>query len=314
MLKKHERRLTTLVFITLVLTYLVILAGAVVRTTQSGMGCPDWPKCFGKWIPPTDVSQLPPNYQEIYAHRGYADTTFDAYHTWVEYVNRLLGALLGLVIFATLIYSFIHKKINPKVFWLLLLSFLLIGFQGWLGSLVVASNLAPAKITVHMITALILLALLVYIFHLLQNNTDVPSTKANWKHYMYLALAFTLLQILLGTQVRQEVDTIAKSLHYLNRETWIDKLSALFKFHRSFSILIVIFNSWILKKAWTQFRGNSNMIQLVYMQIVLLCAEVFIGMTLNYFDFPAAMQPAHLLVASLLFGVQVRFLLLLKKH
>ena len=75
--------------------FLVILAGGIVRMTQSGMGCPDWPKCFGRWIPPTSVDQLPANYKEIYAFK-YVDTSFNPYHTWIEYINRLLGSLLGL--------------------------------------------------------------------------------------------------------------------------------------------------------------------------------------------------------------------------
>ena len=133
---KASKRFSFFLFITIILTYLVILAGAVVRTTQSGMGCPDWPKCFGRWIPPTEVSQLPADYQQVYAHRGYADTTFNAYHTWVEYVNRLLGALLGLIIFITLLLSLPYWNTNRAVFWLTFTSFILIGFQGWLGSLV----------------------------------------------------------------------------------------------------------------------------------------------------------------------------------
>jgi cytochrome c oxidase assembly protein subunit 15 len=312
MTAKRESRLLTLVFITLVLTYLVILAGAVVRTTQSGMGCPDWPKCFGKWIPPTDVSQLPENYQSIYADKGYADTTFDAYHTWVEYVNRLLGALLGLVIFIALFVGFLNRKSNPKVFGLLFISFVLIGFQGWLGSLVVASNLAPTKITIHMVTALLLLALLVYIYHVLQKNKETQFTSFAVKPWMYLVLSLTLIQVLLGTQVRQEVDVIAKSLNHLQRETWADKLSWLFKLHRTFSLVVIAVSAWVLFKALPYFFTNKKILLSIYLQIVLLGAEVFVGIILNYFAFPAAMQPAHLLLASLLFGVQVRFLLLLK--
>ena len=127
--------------VSLIIIYLVIAAGSIVRMTGSGMGCPDWPKCFGYWIPPTERSQLDwlPNHEytkgqviildqelriaersfnsrlnydsknwEHYTKHDYA--LFNPYHTWIEYLNRLLGALAGLAVLVMTVLSFWLKK------------------------------------------------------------------------------------------------------------------------------------------------------------------------------------------------------------
>ena len=158
-------RFIRLTQITLLFVYLVIIAGAVVRASGSGMGCPDWPKCFGNWVPPTNVSQLPENYKEIYAGEHHAVAEFNALNTWVEYVNRLLGAVLGILIFLQLLASLKFRKINKTIVILSFIEFILIGFQAWLGAKVVSSNLAPVKITIHMVTALVILSVALLIIH-----------------------------------------------------------------------------------------------------------------------------------------------------
>ena len=123
--------------------YFVILVGGIVRASGAGMGCPDWPTCFGQWIPPTEITQLPDNYQEIYANQGYSDTQFNPIKTWIEYINRLVGVTIGICILLTAWSARIYLTTDKSVFYIALGTLFLVGFQGWLGSVVVASNLQP---------------------------------------------------------------------------------------------------------------------------------------------------------------------------
>ena len=142
--------------------FFLIFVGALVRATGSGMGCPDWPTCFGRWIPPTQESQLPENYHQLYADRGYANTDFNPTKTWTEYVNRLTGVTIGLLVFATMLLSFRFRNSDRVIVCCSTAVFILVGLQGWLGALVVASNLRPVMISVHMLSALTIVGLLIY--------------------------------------------------------------------------------------------------------------------------------------------------------
>jgi len=162
MTDRKLRRFRRLGMITVAAVYCLILIAGAVRATGSGMGCPDWPTCFGQWIPPTQESQLPDNYQQIYAERGYANTTFNAKKTWIEYSNRLVGVLIGILIFLTMLASRHFRTTDNLVTKLSVAAFLAVVFQGWLGSRVVASNLHPGMVTVHMLLAQVIVATLIW--------------------------------------------------------------------------------------------------------------------------------------------------------
>ena len=294
-----KQYLSALAKINVVLILLVILAGSVVRSTQSGMGCPDWPKCYGLFIPPTHIDQLPQNYKQIYAHQGIPAEDFDAVKTWIEYINRLLGAILGITVFLQLLSSLYHWKQDKTITLLSIAIFLGTGFQGWLGALVVASNLAPLKITVHMLMAM---ALLLLGTHIAWKPNIISNIVFNKKasYFIGLSIIAVIIQILLGTQVRQEIDQLAKALNYSQRDIWISNLSSIFSIHRSFAHVILLIHAYIIYIIFKSKTDLSSIKTIAYMIACTLFLEISAGIILNYMDMPACIQPIHLLLASIL--------------
>lgn len=280
--------------IILINIFLVILAGGVVRMTQSGMGCPDWPKCFGRWIPPTNVNQLPANYKELYAFK-YVDTSFNPYHTWIEYFNRLLGAILGLLLVIQFFWSLIYFRSNSKIVWLSFALLLLTGFQGWLGSKVVEANLEVVKVTTHMLVALVIAALGITIIHISSFDKKFVDNK-KLKMFSLLTIVLLLVQIILGTQVREQIDHISASLNFGQREIWISKLNYIFYIHRTFSIVIacICIYLFLLYKRYQALKTATWLI------LICVVANILLGIIMAYFDIPSLAQPLHLLLSSIL--------------
>ena len=279
----------------LVWVFLVIIAGAVVRMTQSGMGCPDWPRCFGKWVPPTNAKELPPDFEK-YLKQQDIDHTFNVYHTWTEYINRLVGALLGLLLLVQFVWAIkLFWKTNRKIVGFSAAILLLTGFQGWLGKRVVDANLASAKISTHMIVALLIAALALTIIHLQSVKINMVNKKLS--NISLLAIALVTLQIIFGTNVREQIDVISKALDYGGRQFWIEKLDITFYIHRSFSIVVAA------ACFYTVFQFKKAGIKLFSSRLIIFCVvgEILLGVILTYLNIPAAAQPLHLLLSSLLF-------------
>lgn len=318
----------------LVLVYLVIIAGALVRMTGSGMGCPDWPKCFGYYIPPTEEKELlytvgkeyskgqviiknesllvakedfvaPNNFEntkwEKYTKHDYA--IFNPFHTWVEYLNRLVGALAGIACLITLFLSISFWKENKKLILFNLLICFLMGFQAWLGKTVVDSVLNPYKITTHMLAALLIVAVQLYVIYAVQEKKSNKKSDAEFKWVLYAALVFTVIQIIFGTQVRESVDTIVEA--GLPKEIWIQNPKGGFLTHRSFSLLVVAANAFLFWRNRSIALGFEKMNWI----LAVLCMEIASGIAMYYFDFPFGSQTIHIVMATLLFGIQLYLVL-----
>lgn len=326
-MKKWLSRLSS---IEIVLIFLVILAGSVVRMTGSGMGCPDWPQCFGYTIPPTERSVL--DWQpdrsfeegqmiihrealytakqdftsgatidiekwEKYTKHDYAQ--FNPTHTWIEYINRLLGALSGLPMLALLLLSLWYLRQDYRYALLSLAGLFMLGFEAWLGKLVVDGNLIPGSITIHMLGAIMILTILLVFRGLLKEEGQAVYYTLRYRNLLLVALVLTLIQIILGTQVREEIDHLQQA--GVARSSWMDQLDWVFYVHRSFSLVVLGVNAYL----WYLNRRLGLGYRLWQLVALLLVAEILVGIILAYLDLPAVAQPVHLMLGAGLWASQI---------
>lgn len=284
---------------TLAAVCLLILVGGIVRATGSGLGCPDWPKCFGQWVPPTDVSQLPVDYKEVFKVAGKEIADFDVIKTWTEYLNRLLGTVIGMMIIGVVILSYAFKGKKTGLILYSWVALVLVSFQGWVGAVVVQTHLASYMITIHMFLALCLVYLLFWLLRVAQDKTYGKELRweALWQTKSLILVLFilSLLQVLLGTQVREAIDVVIKTYPDLLRADWVERSGMTFLIHRSFSIVLLITQGLLCVRLF-KFNFDRD----AHFQGILFLGCIGSGIGLAYFNFPAWLQPVHLVMALVL--------------
>ena len=343
---KGEKRFQSINLLSVVALFILILAGGIVRSTGSGMGCPDWPKCFGRYIPPVKEAQLPTNYRTEYIDQqlkknvhfakvlsalGYTSLAlkikagtsvanhqqeeFNAAKTWTEYINRLIGAITGILLLLTSLYSFYYWKVNKLIVFLSLFNLILVGFQAWLGSIVVSSNLVPWIVTAHMLIALGILAISIYTWHkskVMQSGRRIQ-TKLIVIIVTGLALILDIIQITIGTEVREKIDEYADRLKGDYRQEWVNRVGEILYNHKNMALMVIIVNIVLYLFIRKNFIKSSIQQQLMSASIIVIMLQAFTGVTLSYWSLPPVAQVAHIILASLLFGAQFYLLLNLFK-
>jgi len=303
------------------------------------MGCPDWPKCFTRYIPPTSAADLPVDYKQKYvAIRqaknqrfaktldvfGYTDLArriredksilipeeFNATKTWTEYVNRLIGAASGIFLLLTAIYSFSYRSESKLIPFLSVFNLLLIGFQAWLGSIVVSTNLVAWIVTVHMLLALAILAICITTYHLAK-VAGRPKLNINpITHIVTIfALVISILQITFGTEVREKIDAVSTRLQGGYRNEWIKNAGEIFERHRDIAVLVLLINVILYALIRRAFNRHSLQQQIMSFTFLMLALQIITGILLSYLSLPPYAQATHILLASLLFGAQYYLML-----
>jgi len=296
---------------------LLIFVGAIVRATGSGMGCPDWPTCWGCLIPPTSADQIDVNkldiekYRKRAARHGVDPATitrdsvikeFNPTHTWVEYVNRLTSLPLGLLTLATFIMAQWQWRKRPVIPIVAAFALFLLGLNAWMGAQIVFSGLKPGIITIHMALAILMLCLLVF---LAWRGCDEPWSLPKSSRDNGLAKIAILLFVLiiaegvLGSQVREKTDALHKDSSAAPRVEWVGELeqSPTYLIHRS--------GSWALLLASIMFfvRAKKNQTgakALEYIVLGIVLSQMCLGLILSHVGILPIAQVLHIGLSSIL--------------
>ena len=180
-----------LLFFSTFLTLCVVVFGAYVRLTDAGLGCPDWPGCFGTLSVPESVEAI------AQANNMYPDSIVEVGKAWREMIHRYLAGGLGLLIAVLSFLSIKYRHQLEVPLYLPLFLVVLVSFQAALGMWTVTELLKPAIVSLHLIGGMTILGLLTYITHRQFGTTGLIVNK-NLFLIARFAILLLFIQILLG--------------------------------------------------------------------------------------------------------------------
>lgn len=303
----------------LVSVLVLMFVGAIVRVTGAGMGCPDWPTCWGCLVPPTSVEQVDFENLPIERFRSKAErmgrdpaaiteeslrAEFNPRHVWTEFINRLCSLPVGFFSLATFIAAFWQRFSRPLVFWMAFASLTIVLINAWMGARVVYSGLKPGVLTTHLALAMLLTGTMMYCAW---RGTELPwriAMDAQWRAQSRLAVTLLLITCIasgiLGAQVREMTDELAKFHDNAPRESWITELeqSWIYLAHRSFSWVVLGITLWAWMLTRRQRRGGAGRVEKVVLAIVL--AQMVLGLVMSQIHIYSWVQVLHVGLAAVL--------------
>jgi heme a synthase len=124
---------------TVVTTLVLVAVGGAVRATNSGLACPDWPRCYGMWVPPAD------------------------FHIWLEHSHRLIAGVVGIMVAVLGVWAIARFRDRPDILWPAVVAGVFVVAQAGLGAVVIFLQLQAEVVTAHLGMAMIVLAALAYL-------------------------------------------------------------------------------------------------------------------------------------------------------
>ncbi len=313
-----------LAWIALVSLVVLVIAGATVRVTGSGLGCPDWPTCWGCLIPPTSVDQIDVEKLDLEKFKTHAarkgidpDTitretileSFDPVLTWIEFTNRLASLPLGIASLLLALFSFGGKQNRAWIIGLAVVCLVDVVANAIMGAIVVRSGLQPGIITLHMALAFLLIVFLVTIIWLsrprnLESKVSF-SMQSRLKITSLVFLACLISEGLLGSQLREQTDELAitaETAQGVQRDKWGEELAAtvVYTIHRSFSWSLLLTSTLLYYWARLEKERLALEPKLIFAMVV---AMMLMGVVLGHIAIYPAVQVLHVGMTSVLLAV-----------
>ena len=193
-----------LVFAALCLTFIVVVVGAYVRLQDAGLGCPDWPGCYGHWV------GVPERSDDIErATQAYPGRPVEAHKAWKEMFHRYLAGTLGVLIFAIMAASWLQRRALRQSPFLPTAIVALVALQAALGMWTVTMLLKPVIVTLHLLGGMALLALLAWLALRQLEPRDADADARRLLPWAAMGLVIVACQIALGGWVSANYAALA---------------------------------------------------------------------------------------------------------
>ncbi len=308
-----------LVALLVFLTMDLVMFGAFVRLTDAGLGCPDWPGCYGHFTPAQAHVQI----GQAVAEQGGTQGNVSPFKAWVEMIHRYVATIIGALIVAMAVRAALTRRRRNSVrLGLPLLLVAWVVLQGLFGAWTVTLLLKPLIVTLHLMGGIVLLMLAAWFW--MRNRDDLPRAQAGGatRALLWLALLATLWQVFLGGWVSTNYAALACSgfptcngtLHpqadWLHGFTFwrnlgenpdgsaitLQALVAIQWGHRLFALVLAV----IIGAACAAMARHAELRRLAWQIALLLVVQIALGASVVIFAHPLALAVAHNGVAALL--------------
>jgi heme o synthase len=280
---------------TVAAAFLLVVIGVVVRATDSGVACPNWPGCFpGQFLPGLDSDG----------------------HVWIEWVHRTVAAVIGFLILGLAAIAWIDHRDRRSILWPSLFAVLLVGFQAWLGGRTVQLGNTGESVTAHLAAAMALVGLLVY---LLVRSSYPAGLRGSGNQRFTLLAAFAAAAVfallLFGANVTaRDAGLIFPDWPLMNGSVVplapdgradLAELYGAHALHRYVAAIVFLILAAVAWVAWRRRAEQPRLAQLAMAIVVVYVVQVVIGALQIATLLAAWTQTLHVALGALVWGGSV---------